>query len=147
MKFNIPEKPLHKISVAKWRLCFLWWPRRTDVSTVRWLERASVREISRTKRWRNFGPLRYAIASYEYGPVGNVLMQPGDDAYVNLAQWAPGPEPSDYLGSSLSAAQASGAALQGGLGYAAQNYGACILSQGNADVGIAAHGRHNTPSP
>lgn len=116
----------------RWHVHFAWLPVRFDKMTMVWLERVSrrrsLRDGTRYTLWR-FS--YYRPAGFEYGPIHNVLMQPGVD--VNVTGSA-----------GVSAAQAGSSTIQGRLAATLGEQLQSVHASGYANDGNPPPGGLNT---
>lgn len=118
----------------KWQVYFAWLPVRFDETTVVWLERVARRRALKDAKVTRLGRFSYYHCRFDYGPVTNVLMQPGVG---------------DVFGTGNSGAQASGYPVQGGPMPAPGSICSAVPIQGAAYASGAPPGGLNiiTPQP
>ena len=131
MKFKTsPPNTTSSPPVEKWQLWFAWRPVRIAMTTVAWLE--TVARLPIPSRWRKLGSMMIMLPNYRYGPATHALTQPGVLQGVG-SQLSPG----------ISPAQASGTAVQSGLGGIVGNPVQGVPVQGNTNVSVATQGGLN----
>lgn len=119
----------------KWHVHFALWPVRLDATTVAWMERVARRRTMRDgKTFEVWRFSYYHSQPFEFGPIHNVLMQPGaiagDAEQLNVGQLA-----AHNHGYGVSAAQADSAAIQGRLAATLGNQLQNIRALGQANDG------------
>lgn len=146
MRIRIPQQFPDPMKLFKWHVYFTLLPRRLDAETVAWMENIARRKTT-SQAYHRIGPVRIDRPFYLYGPLTNVLTQPGVTVDVSAAQQVqPGPAPNKPYGYGVSQPQAGSIALSGGsignLGQGCQG----VHAQGAANAGPPAPGGYN-PSP
>jgi hypothetical protein len=141
MKLKLPSLKLWKMRSAqvfidgfKWHVYFCWHPVRVDDHTIAWFENIARRRMMvDVQVLYRAGRLGWLKSPYQYGPIANVLMQPGVIQGV--------------YGDGISAAQAGSFAVQSGPASATGQQVQNVQLQGLANAGAAPPGGLNITPP